>query len=67
MDNKLSKYLLIISKIVKETPLGGQLRILSIGSGSCDLEAILSKLGYNVIAIDNPKDHWQNAEISLKR
>lgn len=46
MDNKLNKYTVIISQIVKEC--SSESKILSIGSGPCDLEAILSKLGCNV-------------------
>ena len=56
MGNKLNKHTAIISEIMKESPLGS--KILSIGSGPCDLEAILSKLGYNITAIDDLKDHW---------
>ena len=33
-------------------------KILSIGSGPCDLEAILSNLGYNITAIDDLNDSW---------
>lgn len=33
-------------------------KILSIGAGPCDFEAILSKLGYDVTAIDDLGDQW---------
>lgn len=56
MNNKLNKYVVVISEIMKEFP--SESKILSIGSGPCDLEAILSQLGYNVTAIDDLKDHW---------
>lgn len=56
MDNKLNRYIVITSEIMKEHPPGS--KILSIGSGPCDLEAILSKLGYDITAIDDLKDHW---------
>jgi len=56
MVNKLNKYISIISEIMKEFPIGS--KIFSIGSGPCDLEAILSKLGYKITAIDDLKDQW---------
>ena len=56
IDNNLNKYITIVQEIAKKTPLGSN--ILSIGAGPCDLEAILSKLGYNVKAIDDLEDHW---------
>jgi len=55
MDDKLNKYVLIISEIAR-VPKGSE--ILSIGCGPCDLEAILSKLGYNVTGVDDLSDHW---------
>lgn len=56
MDSKLIKYIAITSQIMKEYRSGS--KILSIGSGACELEAILSKLGYELTAIDDLKDHW---------
>lgn len=56
IDNNLNKYITTVLKITKETPLGS--KILSIGSGPCDLEAVLSRLGYKVTAIDDLEDHW---------
>jgi 2-polyprenyl-3-methyl-5-hydroxy-6-metoxy-1,4-benzoquinol methylase len=56
MDGKLNKYIAIVSQIMKEKTRGS--KILSIGSGPCDFEAILSKLGYNVTAIDDLNDQW---------
>jgi len=56
VDNNLNKYILIALQIMKEYPLGS--KILSIGSGPCDFEAILSKLGYNITAIDDLNDQW---------
>jgi len=56
MDNTLGKYTIIISQIVKEHP--PKSKILSVGSGPCDLEAILSKLGYEITAIDDLNDQW---------
>ncbi|CAD6491679.1 MAG: Ubiquinone biosynthesis O-methyltransferase [Candidatus Argoarchaeum ethanivorans] len=41
---------------MKEYPAGS--KILSIGSGPCDFEAVLSKLGYGITAIDDLNDHW---------
>lgn len=52
----LSKYITIIEQIMHEYPRGT--KILSIGSGPCDLEAILSKLGYEITAIDDLNDQW---------
>ena len=63
--NSLNKYVVIISQITREYPSGS--KILSIGSGPCDLEAILSKLGYNVTAIDDLKDHWHLIGKNRKR
>ena len=56
VDNNLNRYIIIVSRIMKEYPSGS--KILSIGSGPCDLEAILSKLGYDITAIDDLNDHW---------
>ena len=57
VNNNLNKYIHIVSRIMKECSLPGS-KILSIGSGPCDLEAILSKLGYDITAIDDLNDHW---------
>ena len=65
MDNKLNKYIAIISQIMKEYPSGS--KILSIGSGPCDLEAILSKLGYDITAIDDLKDQWHLIGKNIER
>lgn len=56
VGDKLNKYIAIISQIMKEYPPGS--KILSIGSGPCDIEAILSKLDYDITAIDDLNDHW---------
>lgn len=56
VGDKLNKYIAIISQIMKEYPPGS--KFLSIGSGPCDLEAILSKLDYDITAIDDLNDHW---------
>lgn len=56
IDNNLNKYITTVLKITKETPLGS--KILSIGSGPCDLEAVPSRLGYKVTAIDDLEDQW---------
>jgi 2-polyprenyl-3-methyl-5-hydroxy-6-metoxy-1,4-benzoquinol methylase len=50
------KYSTVASEILKKYELGSN--ILSIGSGPCDFEAILSKLGYNVVAVDDLNDQW---------
>jgi 2-polyprenyl-3-methyl-5-hydroxy-6-metoxy-1,4-benzoquinol methylase len=56
MDNKLNKYTSIIYKIRNNFSPGSE--ILSIGAGPWDLEAILSKLGYSITAIDDLNDQW---------
>lgn len=56
MNNYLKKYTEIISVITDVLPHGG--KILSIGSGPCDLEAILSNIGYQVTAVDDLEDPW---------
>jgi 2-polyprenyl-3-methyl-5-hydroxy-6-metoxy-1,4-benzoquinol methylase len=55
-DSHFFKYYQIISKIKGEYSPGST--ILSIGSGPCDLEAILSKLNYSVTAVDDLSDQW---------
>ena len=64
MDDKLNKYI-IISQIIREYP--SESKILSIGSGPCDLEAILSKLGYDITAVDDLNDHWHLIGENRKR
>lgn len=56
LNGKLNRYKYIINKLEKECPNAS--KILSIGAGPCDLEAILSKLGYDVTAIDDLNDLW---------
>lgn len=56
VSDALNKYIAITSQIMKDYPPGS--KILSIGSGPCDLEAILSKLGYDITAIDDLEDPW---------
>lgn len=56
LKRKRNKYISIIKQIFIDHPVGS--KILSIGSGPCDLEAILSKLGYKVTAIDDLNDQW---------
>ena len=58
MDNKVSQYIAVIQRVISNySPESGS-KILSIGSGPCDLEAILSNIGYNVTAIDDLNDLW---------
>jgi len=56
VGNQLSKYIAIITEVMNACPSGS--KILSIGSGTCFFEAILSKLGYDITAIDDLKDQW---------
>lgn len=56
MDNSFEKYYELVSLIKTEFPEGA--RILSIGSGPCDLEAILSISGYDITAVDDLEDPW---------
>lgn len=65
LEGRLEKYIYIIKKIEREYPNGS--KILSIGAGPCDLEAILSKLGYDVTAIDDLSDHWHILGHNRKR
>jgi len=55
-DVKCQKWKKIIQLISEEYPVGS--KILSIGAGPCDFEALLSTIGYNVSAIDDLKDQW---------
>lgn len=56
LDGSLDKYIAIALLIMRELPRGS--KILFMGSGACDVEAILSKLGYNMTAIDDLNDQW---------
>lgn len=56
VSDAVNKYIAIASQIMKDYPPGS--KILSIGSGPCDLEAMLSILGYSITAIDDLKDPW---------
>lgn len=58
MDFNLSKYKTIIKQITKNAPRSS--KILSIGCGACDFEAILSKLGYRLTAVDDLRDYWHS-------
>lgn len=61
----LDKYDEIINIIQTECPHGA--KILSIGSGPCDLEAILSLMGYSVTAVDDLQDPWHKLGNNTKR
>ena len=56
LEGKLKRNIYIIKELEMRCPEGS--KILSIGAGPCDLEAILSKLGYDVTAIDDLGDQW---------
>lgn len=56
IEGRFPKYFGIASLLLEECPRPAQ--ILSIGSGPCDLEAILSQLGYQITAVDDLKDQW---------
>lgn len=56
MDGALDKYRALIAPIIEQCP--PKAKILSIGAGPCDLEAILSKLSYQVTAVDDLQDQW---------
>jgi len=56
MDRKLGKYSEVVDEVRGVSRVGSD--ILSIGAGVCEVEAILSVLGYNVIAIDDLSDIW---------
>ena len=57
MNDKSKKYF-ELAKLIDQRGYSSGSTILSIGSGPCDFEAILSKLGYKVTAIDDLKDQW---------
>jgi 2-polyprenyl-3-methyl-5-hydroxy-6-metoxy-1,4-benzoquinol methylase len=57
MDHKLYKCIAVSSALLSNGCRPGS-RILSIGSGPCDCEGVLSKLGYNVNALDDLSDYW---------
>jgi 2-polyprenyl-3-methyl-5-hydroxy-6-metoxy-1,4-benzoquinol methylase len=42
--------------LIEKYPAGS--KILSIGAGPCDFEALLSTIGYKITAIDDLKDQW---------
>jgi len=56
MDKKLGKYSEIVGEVRGAAAAGSN--ILSIGAGVCEVEAILSVLGYNVTAVDDLSDIW---------
>ncbi|WP_227379410.1 class I SAM-dependent methyltransferase [Haladaptatus halobius] len=56
LNGKLGRTKTIISLIAGEYPPGSN--VLSIGSGPCDFEAVLSRLGYSITAIDDLNDQW---------
>lgn len=66
MDNKMNKYFFILSQLIIKG-YHPKSNIFSIGSGPCDLEAILSKVGYNITAIDDLKDQWHLIGKNRKR
>jgi len=57
MDHGFDKYVAVASALLSNGCLPGS-RVLSIGAGACDCEAILSKLGYRLTALDDLSDHW---------
>lgn len=65
MESYLNKYQAIGSEILKKHDLSSN--ILSIGSGPCDFEAILSNLGYNVVAVDDLNDQWHKIGSNRER
>lgn len=64
IDNFLPKYQKIGSIIFNKS--NGS-KILSIGSGPCSFEAILSREGYEVTAIDDLNDQWHLLGDNRKR
>jgi 2-polyprenyl-3-methyl-5-hydroxy-6-metoxy-1,4-benzoquinol methylase len=56
IEDRFPKYLGIACLLIEACPRPAQ--ILSIGSGPCDLEAILSQLGFQITAVDDLNDAW---------
>ena len=56
MSGKLGRTKAVTSLIADDYPPESEL--LSIGCGPCDFEAVLSKLGYSITAIDDLNDQW---------
>lgn len=56
MDRKLGKYSEIVGEVRGVAAAGSD--ILSVGAGVCEVEAILSVLGYHVTAVDDLSDIW---------
>jgi 2-polyprenyl-3-methyl-5-hydroxy-6-metoxy-1,4-benzoquinol methylase len=56
VEHKRDKYRLIATQVTRMCPAGAE--VLSVGSGPCDLEAILCKLGFKITAIDDLNDQW---------
>ncbi|MEM3709049.1 MAG: hypothetical protein QXF43_05375 [Nitrososphaerales archaeon] len=54
MDGKESKYLHLIKIVLMGIPPSS--KILDVGCGPCDLTAILARLGYIVVSVDNLRD-----------
>ena len=55
----------VVDRIKKLTNPGDDL--LSIGSGPCVIESVLSKLGYNVVAVDELKNSWHKLGDNQRR
>ena len=54
MDGKEQKYLHISKILLRELPRGS--KVLDVGCEPCDLTAILAKLGYQMVGVDDLRD-----------
>lgn len=65
MDGKESKYLHLIKIVLREVPSGS--KILDCGCGPCDLTAILARLGYVMVGVDDLRDPWHLIGDNIRR
>ena len=65
MDGNEPKYLWISKILLREAPRGS--RVLDVGCGPCDLTAILARLGYQMVGVDDLKDPWHLVGDNRKR
>jgi len=56
LEGKYRRLKKVVSLLPDANP--EEVSVLSVGSGPCEMEAILSHIGYNVTAVDDLKDQW---------
>ncbi|MEM2292296.1 MAG: class I SAM-dependent methyltransferase [Nitrososphaerota archaeon] len=62
MDGKESEYLHLINIVLREVPSGSK-----VGCGPCDLTAILARLGYIMVGVDDLRNPWHLIGDNIRR